>query len=487
MTKKLILLFVMLLIVVLGNWGSAVAQHPAQITGTIRGVEPGIYSFSYQQYDVLSTLKKIQVTISDSGEFAVKVPIEGPTRAFLETGSTAVEETFTLTKGDGIDTTLSTKTNRANLIYFYLMPGDVQYVEADVNKLPSTLLIRGDGAWNSMYLNHEDWQFNSYRDKHLKNYFGYVWFAPEQYLDYVDLRAKERSAFLSVFQRENRLSAHLSQVAANTIYGDAVLAKLLYPKMRSTYREEDYQPDPSYYAFLDDIQIDHSRGDKGIAYFYFLDYLLREQYRLSGSDAEYYDYVRSRLKGRLRQEYYAFSLRNDFNRELYSHFRPGWFRPYGAFNRRVRETYAHLEGMLEGSPAPAVEFQTVDDSRWTWEQASGKLIYIDFWATWCGPCIAEMPALDSLQQAYRDQPVVFLSISMDKEKDRQKWKDFVRERALGGVQVWANSENHAAISKALNIAQIPRFVLLDEKGRILDAHAPRPSDPRVRALLDKHL
>src|SRR5690606_10137526 len=202
------------------------------------------------------------------------------------------------------------------LVYFYLTPGDHQDIDVTYGAIPSTLLIRGDHARNSLYLNHEDWQFNQYRDKHLKNYFGYVNYSPDQYITYVEERQAERTSFLENFHQAHRLSKHLLQVARNTIYGDAIQAKLLYPRMRNTYRDDNYQPDPGYYSFLKDVRIDQSRGDKGIAYFYFIDYLLREKYRLDAVDDDYYDYVGTHLSGRLLQEYYAFALRTDFRRSL---------------------------------------------------------------------------------------------------------------------------------------------------------------------------
>ncbi|NGM90352.1 TlpA family protein disulfide reductase, partial [Parapusillimonas sp. SGNA-6] len=123
----------------------------------------------------------------------------------------------------------------------------------------------------------------------------------------------------------------------------------------------------------------------------------------------------------------------------------------------------------------------------TFDNWKGKYIYIDFWATWCGPCIQEIPSLKKLEHDYADKKIVFVSISMDRERDRQKWIDFVRKEKLEGIQVWLDAANNKQISQAFNILQIPRFVLLDDKGQIVDANAPRPSDDRIRTILDKLL
>jgi len=143
--------------------------------------------------------------------------------------------------------------------------------------------------------------------------------------------------------------------------------------------------------------------------------------------------------------------------------------------------------MLEGNPAPLVALQDTAGNTFTFDNWKGKYIYIDFWATWCGPCIQEIPSLKKLEHDYADKKIVFVSISMDRERDRQKWIDFVRKEKLEGIQVWLDAANNKQISQAFNILQIPRFVLLDDKGQIVDANAPRPSDDRIRTILDKLL
>ncbi|GIR11785.1 MAG: hypothetical protein CM15mP23_03600 [Cryomorphaceae bacterium] len=65
----------------------------------------------------------------------------------------------------------------------------------------------------------------------------------------------------------------------------------------------------------------------------------------------------------------------------------------------------------------------------------GSLVYVDVWATWCGPCKAEIPYLKSLEQDYHEQNIIFLSVSVDTNKD--EWLKMVKEEELGGVQLWA--------------------------------------------------
>lgn len=117
----------------------------------------------------------------------------------------------------------------------------------------------------------------------------------------------------------------------------------------------------------------------------------------------------------------------------------------------------------------------------------GNLVYVDVWATWCGPCRAQIPALKRLEKKYHGRPITFLSISLDKEKDRQKWVDFVKNKDLKGVQLIADKAFDSTVAKVYGIKGIPRFMLFDKEGNIVTIDAPRPSEERTEGLINKYL
>ena len=117
----------------------------------------------------------------------------------------------------------------------------------------------------------------------------------------------------------------------------------------------------------------------------------------------------------------------------------------------------------------------------------GKVVYVDVWATWCGPCNAEIPHLIKLEEAYHNNPnIVFMSVSVDKQKDFEKWKKMLTDKGMGGVQLFAGDRSDE-IMKPYKITGIPRFMLFDKEGRVVDADAPRPSSGEIKALLDATL
>jgi thiol-disulfide isomerase/thioredoxin len=148
----------------------------------------------------------------------------------------------------------------------------------------------------------------------------------------------------------------------------------------------------------------------------------------------------------------------------------------------------HQEGLktkkLNGSLSPSFEYDNYKGGKTKLEDFRGKYVYIDVWATWCGPCRAEIPFLKKLEEKYHEKNIVFVSLSIDQQKDVEKWKKFIKDKELGGVQVFADNDWNSQFVKDYNITGIPRFILIDPNGNIVKADAPRPSSPTIEAEFD---
>lgn len=139
---------------------------------------------------------------------------------------------------------------------------------------------------------------------------------------------------------------------------------------------------------------------------------------------------------------------------------------------------------LDGSIAPSFNYENFAGGKTKFEDFKGKYVYIDVWATWCGPCLAEIPSLKKVEEKYHGKNIEFVSISIDKLKDFEKWKSMVESKELGGVQVLADNDWDSQFVKDLNIWGIPRFILIDPNGNIVKADAARPSSPDLDKELD---
>ena len=142
---------------------------------------------------------------------------------------------------------------------------------------------------------------------------------------------------------------------------------------------------------------------------------------------------------------------------------------------------------LNNKPAPTFDYLNYAGGTSKLEDFKGKYVYIDVWATWCGPCRAEIPYLKAAEEKYHGKDIVFVSISIDTQKDFEKWKKFVGEKELKGVQLFADKDWNSDFVKAYNIDGIPRFILVDPKGITVNANAPRPSAPEFDQEIGKLL
>jgi thiol-disulfide isomerase/thioredoxin len=141
--------------------------------------------------------------------------------------------------------------------------------------------------------------------------------------------------------------------------------------------------------------------------------------------------------------------------------------------------------LKSGMSAPDFIVQNREGEDVSLKDLKGKKIYIDVWATWCAPCIAEIPSLKQLEKDLLNEDIAFVSISVDNKKDIEKWKKFIERKELGGTQLMANGEFQSDLTKNYNITGIPHFLLLSGEGKIISANALKPSNPKIRALLLK--
>lgn len=111
----------------------------------------------------------------------------------------------------------------------------------------------------------------------------------------------------------------------------------------------------------------------------------------------------------------------------------------------------------------------------------GKVVYIDVWATWCGPCLKEFQYLPTLKEKAHNMDVVYLYISIDRPEERKKWEKTIAYHQLKGYHLLVNEKLGKSLYTELGnerqILGIPCFVIIDKTGKIVIRHAAAPSEP----------
>ncbi len=150
---------------------------------------------------------------------------------------------------------------------------------------------------------------------------------------------------------------------------------------------------------------------------------------------------------------------------------------------KLEKLYATWDTISKGKKAPDFTYPNSNGDSVSLSDFMGYPVYIDVWASWCGPCIREMPYMDSLYHIYKDKNIVFLSVSVD--ENTNDWKKFLSKHAHDWAQLHTGGWD-CSLCDDYNIKAIPRFIVIDRKGKIVSASAPRPSSAEIKPLLDKH-
>lgn len=159
--------------------------------------------------------------------------------------------------------------------------------------------------------------------------------------------------------------------------------------------------------------------------------------------------------------------------------------PYISYIDSLRE---QMRNVVTGPQLLATRLNTPANDSVSWQRIldsnKGNVVLIDFWASWCGPCKAEFPFSGRLSDSLKNEPLKFVYISID--TDKNAWKKSMAEIFRGKdneQHYWISGGFDAEFIRKLGIKSIPRYMLINKAGKIITIDGPRPSSDKLKNLL----
>lgn len=382
----------------------------------------------------------------------------------------------------------------------YLLPGDQLRMTLDFNDFDKTLRYSGRGADVNNYLAQAQYKFEygPPGDVPRPQDQRQPGTTPAQMRGYADAFRRQQLAYLTAYAKAHPLPPvfrHDAEFLINMQWGRQLLDYVSYRRRQEPPSEvaPGAPVPPAYFDFVRELPLGELSQQFGrgidinsvVAWF-----LVAYQNRLAptgklspdpADGPRVYRLVTSELgdtKARNLALQLLMSWKLDEDRAGALAFYPT-FKLHNQDSAAARDVRTAIRKQLQlevGNPAPAFTLLDQTGKKVALSDLRGKVVYLDFWGTWCGPCMREMSEFShELKKKFAGRDVVFLYVSVGDPET--KWQKVLAEKQFlspNSVHLRAPSESTIAVD--YQVVGYPSYFLIGRDGRIIDTKAPRPSD-----------
>lgn len=443
-------------------------QNNVLLTGTIKNDSIGEIILEINKRYINNTVEEYSAALNAESNFGVACRIEMPQLVTLKYGK-----------------------NQCDL---YLEPNDTLHVEFDSQTFPAQIGFGARGKDNNIlwqqyqkYFPHDPiiFKYRQYR----KGFYYYKIHedldkkmhstTPQDFWLLLQTEWLEKQSLYDLFAKDK--SRYLSPYFSTFIQTEFVYDKWLKLLTYSDVYQGRHRLDSTAFRFLDTVlvQNDLSLGNEKYRDFVtaFVYYRCRH---ISSSDKsiyiQLYNYSKNYLEGRTKYFTMANILAIALQKEqpetvlpIYEDFIKE--NPYYELDRMVLDPFQKASQFSAGTAAPNFTLYDTQGNKVSLSQFKGKVVYLDFWASWCRPCMEKIEALQDFEPQFAHEDVVFLHISLDRSKDI--WKNTVQDKHLTGKHLFFDP-SISQITTDYNILSVPKFFLITKDGNF--AYTPTSFD-----------
>ncbi|MDE2814339.1 MAG: TlpA disulfide reductase family protein [Gemmatimonadota bacterium] len=421
------------------------------VTSTLaNAAEHRSISFEYQQTPIYHTPVTVEVPLDEKGCLAVELP-------FTEAQMVSV--------------------NLDKKVKLFLEPGDQLHIDADLLNLPQSPRFSGQGAANNQFLAALRSRFPDYLSIDYKD------LEVDAFRKIIDQRRSELESFLAEGCSQYQLTPAFVDYYRAEITYEWAEDLVTYPRSyeRENGRENEAIPDD----YFDDLEQVELVDETAIRTSHYRHFLMRYFFRLwldrqnqpgieqmSAEECRDFYILYNQAKRALHGKALYFFLAGEIIKDLQKGFSDEGEQylaeflqdnPYPEYTEVVEEVVREASKLKPGQPAPDFTLDDLEGQSVSLSDFKGQAVFLDFWASWCGPCIWAVPFLEKIKQQTRDQKVVFLNISLD---PADEWHPAVAEHGLTGVHVHAPGGWQAVVAQLYQVRGIPSYFLIGPDGRM---------------------
>ena len=441
----------------------------AIITGEIRDPTSREITFSYESPSALESSGP-RVVLDSLDHFAFELPVVRgtPVRGHYERGR----------------------------LLFFVEPGDSLHLVVK----EGVCSFSGPNADNSRFMAELGPRFRSLR-------LDYKDLEVEDFKRQVEQRRRERFEFLAEGREKYSLSPrYIDYATANFNYEWAELMMAYPTNYRVVNGHENGDITPEYYDFLQEISLVDEKAIGTDSYRWFLGLTLdwedQKRCQIDSIDttpvgrpwsfAQRYALAKQKLEGRVLYWFLAGELIDGFKRggsEAFALTYRKWedfqqINPHPEYNEPVQAALNEALKLQPGQPAPAFTLDDLAGQPVSLSQFKGQVVLLDFWSSWCKPCISDLPDLRKIKEKTAGWPVVFLNISLDVEETA--WRKAIDKHEIKGIHVRTDGW-FTKVTTSYQVSGLPAYYLVDSRGLILDRlYSVRDTDEIV-AMIEKSL
>ena len=429
-----------------------------------------------------ATVVSGKITNNRGSEITFKKPNN---QEFIETLNVARDGSFLDTLL--IETGVYTFQYGRNRTEIFVEAGNDLTINFDANDFENTLTFSGDGSEISTYL------FNKQKtEKKLMGEDNSIYKLDEA--AYVSKLKEIKSTLEKLVSDSKGIPGDFEEKEKRNLNYSYLVRLNNYQIFHSHYANvPGFVPSEGFLKGVEEIKYDNEED-----YLYSADYrtLVTSYYRRQAADLARKDKIDSdiafiKVVGALKQPTmkneliyervkYAFANSEDLE-GLYKQFMASSTNE--THKKEITESYNQFKTVIKGQPSPKFkDYENFAGGKTSLDDLKGNYVFINIWATWSSPSPREMNSLKELETAYKGKNIKFVSISVDRAADHDKWKSVVGENKFAGIQLFADKDMESSFVKEYFIKTTPRYILIDPSGNIVDANAPRPSSSRLTRL-----